>query len=122
MKKSQKKVILVPIGLLIIILFTITIYYYHSMRVIQKDFAEKNFQKYIAEQHISLDNIQSKTVIWDYKKGEYIIRVIYKDDNLNIYEYMCNPKRTQQRYNTALIVSKTSDNSSSDNFKYPPLE
>ena len=68
-----------------LILLGVVVYIYNFPY--QKYQTEKIFEEYSHKQGLTTKDIKEKSFIKDFKQNGYIIRVVYKDDLKNIYEY-----------------------------------
>ncbi|MGG0671130.1 DUF3139 domain-containing protein [Sporosarcina koreensis] len=92
---------------------------------IQKHFAEKAFEKYIAEQGISVSNIERKEMKWDDRRKSYTVMVHYKEDPGLRYDYRHNKF---MKRSIKLVVSQSDEFNDEPvtpiekGMKYPPLD
>ena len=102
---KEKGPIVVPIVLILIPLIFLAYYF-----PVQRYLAHREFKQYIISQGTSLDNIESKKVLKDYKIGGYNISVTYKDDPGFTYRYGYVPSRKMiciifDEYNTSTDIT-----------------
>jgi hypothetical protein len=112
------KKFLLSILILILTIFLIWGYLYPYT----KYQAKRNFNKYILEQNILNDNIDSLKEGWSYPKRMYLIFVKYKDQPGYKYIYDYDPNY-KEPFNIRLYIEKDkSYNKNISNIKYPPLK
>jgi hypothetical protein len=98
----------------IIILFVGFLIYWYP---VQKYMAKNAVEQYMEKQGISVDNVDGKHIMKDYKQGGYEIDVVLKDDPGLVYAYYWRPKRA-----VVLIVYVDGNAGIDEGMKYPPLE
>jgi hypothetical protein len=107
---------------LILIIFSIWVFYYPYTKYI----ANKNFDKYISKQNIDEQNILSIKENWDYPKYQYYFLVTYKDQIGYKYEYQYmfnieNPFKIKLFIYKNENLSKGVSIEDMSEIKYPPL-
>ncbi len=121
MNISFKKVIII-----IFIIVGIFLLYYYGL---EKYLAIKYFDKYLVEQGVSEEYIESKNVLKDWKFGGYKMIVHYSNNEGYTYTYhydITTHKRNEERkYNVVnLYISKDGRvlyNPYNTDVKYPPI-
>ena len=108
--------------ILILIIFSIWVFYYPYTKYI----ANKNFDKYISKQNIDEKNILLKHENFGYPKYVYFFIVTYKDQNEYKYEYQYKPN-SENPFKIKLFIYKNENLSKGvsikdmSEIKYPPL-
>lgn len=122
----MKKKYIISIIFIVFIVFIGFFYYRYFIYPYPWDKAEENFQKYITEQKVDVDNIDNIEKLKETKIGGILYRVTYKDDPNLTYEYLyCRDYNDNiNPYKISLIIYD--DNISTDaagiTSKYPTLE
>jgi hypothetical protein len=118
-KKMRQKTII--IAGIVVILLGIGVYIYNFPY--QKQQAEKIFEEYSYKQGLTIKDIKEKWFQKDFKQNGYIIRVIYKDDLKNIYEYHFVPSYSDKKtYKKMFLLVFKKTGSGTNSFKHRPIK
>jgi hypothetical protein len=114
---SRKAIIIT--GILILLGIVVYIYYFSY----QKYQAEKIFEEYSHKQGLTAKDIKEKSFLKDFKQNGYIIRVVYKDDLKNIYEYHYVPSFTDKNtYKKMFLLVFEKTGSGTDLYKHKAIK
>lgn len=102
-------------SILIIFLLIIASYLIISFPI-QRYYALKHFNEYIALQGTSIENIESERKYKDNKIGGYAFKITYKDDPEHQYEYLYSFKRKKM-----ICIVYNLSNSGVETGKYKPI-
>ncbi|MBC1353857.1 DUF3139 domain-containing protein [Listeria innocua] len=114
MKKYKKWWI--TLGVLLVLCLIGYIYWF----TFPKYTANKAVDNYLAEQQIKSNQIETREIQKDWKKGGYLTKIVFKDDPKLKYEYSYD-ERYEYPYHIYVVAFKNGSSQENNQMKHLPL-